>query len=84
MARLVAPDKGVRGADVTTDSGSAKYDVQRDGTIHVDNPDHARKLKAEGFFEAASAGFTHVKGYPCECGFNAVFAICGKCGKDNS
>ena len=83
MAKLVAPDKGVRGADVTTDSGSAKYDVGRDGTITVDNPQHARQLKAEGFFEAAGASFAHIKGFPCSCGFNSVFRICSKCGKEN-
>ena len=84
MAKLVAPDKGVKGVDVDRANGKkASYDVAKDGTITVDNPRDARQLKREGFFEAAGASFAHVKGYPCGCGHNSLFKVCGKCGKDN-
>lgn len=83
MARLVAPDGKVRGVDVTTERGTRKYDVGKDGTITVENPSHAKQMLAEGFFHAADFSGLVTKGFPCECGFNAVFRVCGKCGKDN-
>lgn len=79
MARLVSSDGGMRGADV----GSTKYDRQKDGSFHVDNPKHAALMKSEGFFQAADASFGNVNGYPCECGFSSLFRKCSKCGKVN-
>jgi hypothetical protein len=84
MTKLVAPDGGVSGVTVeTADGGSRTYDRAKDGTITVDNPRDARQLRKEGFFDAAGASFAHVKGFPCECGFNSVFRVCSKCGKEN-
>lgn len=82
MARLVGPS-GVRGIDVTTERGTRAYNADSKGFINVENPKHAAQAKAEGFFEASSYSGIKAKGYPCECGFNAVFRVCGKCGKDN-
>jgi hypothetical protein len=87
MAKLVAPDKGVRGVDVEKPDGSKRsYDIAKDGTITVDNARDAAQLKREGFFEAAGASFGHVDGYPCiGCGFDSVFKAydCPKCGVKN-
>lgn len=83
MARLVAPDGGVRGVDVNTERGTKSYNVEKNGTITVDNPAHARQMVSEGFFHAADFSGLVAKGFPCSCGFNAVFRVCGKCGKDN-
>jgi hypothetical protein len=87
MAKLVAPDGGVKGVDVERPDGSKRsYDVQKDGTISVDNARDARQLKREGFFDSARASFGTLKGYPCTgCGFNSVFKIykCWKCGVEN-
>ena len=88
MARLIAPDKGVRGIDVTTERGTKKYDVDRKGVINVENPKHARQMKSEGFFEASLNGATlnsENLGYTCvECGFGSWFKKCSKCGHDMS
>ena len=87
MAKLVAPDKGVRGVDVEKPDGSKRsYDIAKDGTITVDNARDAAQLKREGFFEASGASFGHVDGYPCiGCGFDSVFKAydCPKCGVKN-
>ena len=87
MARLIASDGGVRGVDVTTPRGTYKYNPDRKGVINVDNPNHARQMKSEGFFEASLMGPTHNEnlGYTCmECGFGSWFAKCSRCGIDNS
>ena len=89
MAKLVAPDKGIRGVDVDKPDGSKRsYDVQKDGTINVENAKDAKKLKAEGFFEAAGASFAHVEGFLCtteSCTHDSVFKVftCPKCGAAN-
>ena len=50
MGRLLASDGGVRGVDITTERGTRSYNPDKKGVITVDNPTHAKRLKAEGFF----------------------------------
>lgn len=85
MAKLVGPT-GVRGIDITTESGTKKYDADKSGFINVDHPRHAAQAKAEGFFEAAQFSGINAPGYPCGgCAFNSVFKVytCWKCGTEN-
>jgi hypothetical protein len=49
MAKIVAPDKGVK----QTDIGGYRYTVNKEGVYNVTNPAHIRAMKSEGFFEAA-------------------------------
>ena len=83
MGRWVAPDRGVR----ETVIGNTTYRPDRGGIYTVDNRQHAKAMKAEGYFEAAlnpvdskdsERGFTCV-----ECGFGSWFAKCSRCGHDN-
>jgi len=82
MARIVAPDRGVK----ETTIGNKTYGVNRQGIYNVENASHIRAMKAEGFFEAslmgpttnAGAGFTCV-----ECGFGSWFRKCSRCGHEN-
>lgn len=83
MAKLVGPT-GVKGVDITTESGTKKYNADSKGFINIDNPRHAAQAKAEGLFEASGfAGIRSQNAWPCECGHNSLFKVCGKCGKDN-
>jgi hypothetical protein len=87
MARLVAPDGGVKGVDVTTERGTRTYNPDRRGTYNVENSNVAKRMKAEGFFEASLMGPTQDTslGYTClECGFGSWFALCSRCGHNNS
>ena len=88
MARLVAPDGGVKGVDVTTERGTRTYNPDRRGTYNVNDPKVARRMKAEGFFEASLMGpITNSEqvGYTCtECGFGSFFIKCGRCGHENN
>ena len=83
MARLIAPDGGVRGVDVRTERGTKQYNPDRKGVITVENPNHARQMKAEGFFEASLMGpITNrdVIGFTCSnCGFGSFFRKCSRC-----
>jgi hypothetical protein len=49
MAEFLVPNDGVRGVDITTEKGTVKYDADKSGVVRVDNPAHARQMKAEGF-----------------------------------
>jgi hypothetical protein len=84
MARYVAPDKGVRETEV----GNRLYKPDKGGIYNVENPAHARAMKAEGFFEAALNPYDSkdgTRGFTCvECGFGSWFAKCSKCGTDNA
>lgn len=87
MARLIAPDGGVRGVDITTERGTRSYNPNKKGVIEVTNPRHAAQMKAEGFFEASLMGPTQDTnlGFTCnECGFGSWFKVCGRCGHENS
>jgi hypothetical protein len=87
MSRLIAPDGGVRGVDITTESGTRSYNPDRHGVITVENANHARQMKAEGFFEASLMGPTtrnDLLGFNCvECGFGSWFRVCSRCGHEN-
>jgi hypothetical protein len=86
MARLVAPDKGVREIDVASPSGTKRYRPDGGGLYNVENPKHARQMKAEGFFEASLMSPTTDRnlGYTCNaCGFGSWFKKCSKCGEEN-
>lgn len=86
MARLVAPDGGVKGVDVRTERGVKKYNPDKGGIYNVDSPKHAAQMKAEGFFEASLSGPTTDPrlGYTCEeCGFGSWFRLCSRCGHEN-
>lgn len=87
MSRLIASDGGVRGVDITTERGTYKYNPDRKGVINVENPNHARQLKAEGFFEASLMGPATngaALGFTCiECGFGSWFRKCSRCGHEN-
>jgi len=86
MGQMLVPNDGVRGIDVTTEKGTVKYDADKSGRITVDNPAHARSLKANGFTMAAGVSGFAAPGYPCEgCGFNSLFKVykCWKCGTEN-
>jgi hypothetical protein len=84
MARYVAPDKGVR----ETVIGNSTYRPDRGGIYNVDNASHARAMKAEGYFEAALNPYDKrdgERGFTCvECGFGSWFALCSRCGHNNS
>jgi hypothetical protein len=87
MARLVAPDGGVRGVDLTTERGTRSYNPNKKGVIEVNNPKHVAQMKAEGFFEASLMGPTQdtTLGFTCnECGFGSWFKKCGRCGHENN
>ena len=86
MARLIAPDGGVRGVDIKTERGTRKYNPDKKGVINVENPRHAAQMKAEGFFEASLMGATTKEnlGFTCsECGFGSWFRKCSRCGHEN-
>ena len=86
MGRLLASDGGVRGVDITTERGTRSYNPDKKGVITVDNPTHAKRLKAEGFFEASLMGPTTDAsiGFTCiECGFGSWFRKCSRCGHEN-
>ena len=83
MGKYVAPDKGVK----ETVIGGAKYNPDRGGLYNVENPRHAKAMKAEGFFEASLMGATTDRqlGYTCaECGFGSWFRKCSRCGHESS
>lgn len=83
MSRLVAPDKPLTQLDVSTESRKFRYVRKNDGTFHVENPNHARQMKAEGFIEASLLGNPKASGFPCACGFSSFFAVCSRCGTNN-
>lgn len=80
MARMVAPDRGVK----ETVIGGSKYNPDKGGIYNVDNSRHVNAMKSEGYFEAALNPFAAgdgTRGYLCvECGFSGWFRKCGRCG----
>jgi len=75
---------GVKGIDVTSERGTVKYNADPKGYIEIDNPKHVRQAVSEGMVVSApAAGFANAVGFPCKCGFNSLFRICSKCGKEN-
>lgn len=80
MAKLVAPDKGVKQTEV----GGKRYTVDRGGLYNVESKKDIKAMKAEGYFEASLNPVTHGdrnRGFTCvQCGFNGWFRKCGRCG----
>jgi len=79
--KMIAPDKGVR----QTDIGGIRYNPNRQGVYQVDNSQHVKAMKREGFIEASLMGATvSGKGFNCKnCGFGSWFKKCSKCGSEN-
>lgn len=79
---MLVPNDGVRGIDVTTERGVTKYDANKSGVIEVQNPAHARTLRAQGFTEAG-VGFSKSANTTDECGCGSVKfgyqAVCSAC-----
>lgn len=83
MGRMIPPDRKMTGVDIDTSRGQKSYNADAKGFYTVANAKDAKALRAEGFTEASGFTASNVVGFPCSCGFNAVFRVCGKCGKDN-
>ena len=83
MTKFVAPDRGVK---ETVIGGKSYFADGRSGLYNVENPAHAKAMKAEGFFEASLLGaVTREIGYTCtECGFGSFFRKCSRCGHEQS
>lgn len=81
--RMVAPDKGVREIDVTTERGTSRYRPDRGGIYNVENSNHAKQMQHEGFFQASLMGPAVKAGFDCKCGFAGWFSVCSRCGADN-
>jgi hypothetical protein len=84
MARLIAPDRTIIGTDVegARTGHTVKYDRDKDGTFHVENPNHVRALRETGY-TLAGVGAPTVKqaGWVCQgCGFVSWFKTCSRCG----
>lgn len=84
MSKMIPP-KGLKEIAVKTERGTKLYKTGRDGLFNVDNPKHAKQMKAEGLGVASTSGnFADARGFVCvECGFNSFFRKCSRCGKDN-
>jgi hypothetical protein len=83
MTKLVGRDGNVQAVDI----GSKSYYANRKGSYNVENKEHIKALKREGFAEASLMGHTtdHSIGFTCvECGFGSWFAKCSRCGHDNA
>lgn len=82
MARLVAPDKGVREVKIETETRERIYRPDKGGVYSVENKKHANHMKQEGFTEASLLGgaTTGGSGFICSaCGFHGFFRKCGRC-----
>lgn len=83
MARVFGSHR-ITGIDVQTPSGTRSYNAdKRTGLIEIDNKRDLKQALSEGMAIASEFSAVKAKGFPCSCGFNAIFRICGKCGKDN-
>lgn len=84
MTRMVMPDSSCRQVDLESPTGrrTGRYTTGRNGTFEVTDAVHARRLRELGAFPA-SGGPPATAGFPCGCGFQALFRVCSRCGKDN-
>lgn len=82
MAKVFGPS-GVKGIDVTTPTGTRSYNADKSGLIEISNKADLKQAVSEGMAIAGVASGFRVEGFPCSCGFQSIFAICGKCGKNN-
>ena len=82
MAKFVAGNPGCKELEV----GGAIYKKGADGKFDVPDGHASRMARKSDFFTASSAlsgGFpTRADNYCPECGFNAIFSTCGRCGTE--
>ena len=84
MAEMLVPGDGARGVDIERADGSVmKINADKAGRVSVSDPKLIKALKAEGFSIAGRAAMFNVDGFPCDCGHQSLFRVCGKCGVDN-
>ena len=84
MARLIAPNDTMREVEVQgARTGASKtYRWSKDGTVHVDSPQHVKALRDAGFTVAGVHGSGR-GGFSCTgCGFRMWFRKCSRCGSD--
>lgn len=82
MTRLLAPDKACLEMEVR---GRVYRQRGGDGPIVVDDPAHARLLKAAGATELCTGFAGSRGGFRCDgCGRLNHFRRCGRCGSDDS
>ena len=55
MAEFLVPNDGVRGIDITTESGVKKLDADKRGIVKTDDPIIAKSLRDQGFTRAGVA-----------------------------
>lgn len=80
--KMIAPDAKVKQTDV----GGYRYNVNKQGVYKVDNAEHIKLMKREGYIEASLTGATvdHSLGFTCgNCGFGSWFKKCSRCGTEN-
>jgi hypothetical protein len=77
------PDGACEQMDVRTEHGRTSYPTRADQTVEVTDPRHIRMMRAQGAFPANLGGTPRTDGYPCACGHQSFFRVCGKCGADN-
>jgi len=84
VARLVAPDKGVK---ETIISGKT-YSPDRGGIYNVESARDRHLMKKEGYFDASLNSYTKgdiKRGFLCvQCGFDGWFRKCGRCGHESA
>lgn len=74
MARMFASDPHCKGVD----TDRRRYNADRAGFVHVDDPRDVRALKAGGFVAAGTTPVTS-KRWVCECGWEALINSCPRC-----
>ena len=74
--RVCAPDSAVRAV-----VANGREYKSKDGVYDLP-PSAARKLLAEGGFQANALRGKATGGYDCECGFGSWFRVCSRCGKE--
>jgi hypothetical protein len=84
MTEMLVPNNGAKGIDITRPDGSVqKLDADKSGRVSVTDPKLVSQLKAEGFTVTGVQATFNVDGFPCSCGHQSLFRVCGKCGTDN-
>jgi len=87
VTRLIPLDGAYKVQVAGTHTGTHTYRKGRDGTIRVEDVQHARALMREGLAvpAAATGPVAHLPGFRCAtCGRRNYFRICGACGSAES
>jgi hypothetical protein len=81
MARLLAPDTGMKQVDID----GYRLTRQADGAFHAPE-ELARRLRSTGDFTPAGMNLSKVaSGHWCPaCKFMGVFTKCGRCGSEDT